>query len=402
MRIQHSLLLVILAFTLSVSFLLKKPCLLQSWTSPANIQFSQACYNDIQPLYKLRGFDRGAIPYIEQRVFEYPPLMALQFWGASFFAKSNKEFFKANAIVLSLLALLTLVALVGAVGARQRVLWFAAAPPLLTYAFYNLDLLAVAALACAMWAWRFRKNALTGALLGIGAAAKLFPAFVLPALLLRRPQASARLIAGFLMTWLTFNLPFLAGDWVVNGDVSGWLEMFRFHARRLPDYGSLWAWLGTPTKSHKLFVDRASFLFFCSGVASLLWLQHKRQKRAERIDIWAYAGAAIAWFLLVNKVHSPQYALWLLPFFVVARTPSSLVVMYFVADALVFRISMWWMAETPAMGASQFRGPYLYAVIFRAAVLMALIASYAQTIRFNVIFSWMPRLVSRSGLLVRK
>jgi ABC-type arginine/histidine transport system permease subunit len=47
----------------------------------------------------------------------------------------------------------------------------------------------------------------------------------------------------------------------------------------------------------------------------------------------------IATFLLVAKVHSPQYALWLLPFYVIVRRTPLLMAswaIYVVADAVVF------------------------------------------------------------------
>ena len=37
-------------------------------------------------------------------------------------------------------------------------------------------------------------------------------------------------------------------------------------------------------------------------------------------------------FLLLHKVHSPQYTLWLVPFFVLLRVPWGWVVAYLVAD----------------------------------------------------------------------
>ena len=40
-------------------------------------------------------------------------------------------------------------------------------------------------------------------------------------------------------------------------------------------------------------------------------------------------------FLLLHKVHSPQYTLWLLPFFVLLRVPWGWVVAYLVADLVM-------------------------------------------------------------------
>jgi hypothetical protein len=40
-------------------------------------------------------------------------------------------------------------------------------------------------------------------------------------------------------------------------------------------------------------------------------------------------------FLLLHKVHSPQYTLWLLPFFVLLAVPWGWVAAYLVADAVM-------------------------------------------------------------------
>ena len=41
-------------------------------------------------------------------------------------------------------------------------------------------------------------------------------------------------------------------------------------------------------------------------------------------------------FLLLHKVHSPQYTLWLLPFFVLLRVRWGWVVAYLVADLAMY------------------------------------------------------------------
>lgn len=59
----------------------------------------------------------------------------------------------------------------------------------------------------------------------------------------------------------------------------------------------------------------------------------------------AVSAAMLCGFLLFHKVHSPQFVLWLLPFFVLLRVPAGWVVAYLLADA--------------AMGIGFFRWMYL-------------------------------------------
>ena len=58
------------------------------------------------------------------------------------------------------------------------------APGLVLTAYINWDLLAVALGAGALWAWSRRSPLTAGVLIGLGTAAKLYPAFLLLPLLL--------------------------------------------------------------------------------------------------------------------------------------------------------------------------------------------------------------------------
>ena len=49
----------------------------------------------------------------------------------------------------------------------------------------------------------------------------------------------------------------------------------------------------------------------------------------------AVSAAMLCGFLLLHKVHSPQYTLWLLPFFVMLAVPWRWVVGYLVVDAVL-------------------------------------------------------------------
>mgnify|MGYP000290590496 CR=1 FL=1 len=55
------------------------------------------------------------------------------------------------------------------------------------------------------------------------------------------------------------------------------------------------------------------FLLACAGIALLIW----RARTMPRVGQVLFL--VIAAFLLTNKVYSPQYVLWLLPFVVLAR-----------------------------------------------------------------------------------
>ena len=72
-----------------------------------------------------------------------------------------------------------------------------------------------------------------------------------------------------------------------------------------------------------------------AGFALALWLGWRRYGR-EGVYPWIGVSASmLCAFVLLHKVHSPQYTLWLLPFLVLLRIPWSLVGTYLVADAVL-------------------------------------------------------------------
>ncbi len=99
--------------------------------------------------------------------------------------------------------------------ARRRI-WDTAimclSPLLIVHAFTNWDLLAIGITAGAMLAWARKKPVLAGALIGLGAAAKLYPMLLLGPLLilcLRAGKMAAwtRAAVAAAVVWLVINLP---------------------------------------------------------------------------------------------------------------------------------------------------------------------------------------------------
>ena len=430
---------------------MKAPCLYRPWGPPGYIQYTTLCYNDLQPLYGLRGLDQRRMPYVEEKTFEYPVLIAIEMWGASYLSTSHVSFFIANVPFLAISALAATMALFEAVKPKyKRALLFAVGPPLVFYSFHNWDLLAVAPLAGAAWAWSRGKTFRVGALTGLGAAAKLFPAYGVPSLAVaaiakgRAVRHGVALVGAAVATWTVVNAPFVVLELLKGGSLKGWLGVFAFHARRSPDFGTVWYWwaewmsipshrtapaswvptiswmagggllvgyvvglrrrgracktapaaavvvwlvggvgialfglsaviMGGPTsQSYKEFVDVASLVLFLAGFFGLLLHQSRKGR-----DPWATFGAVVCLFLLVSKVHSPQYALWMLVFFVVVETPWPLIASYFAADAVLLASGFWWFAYSPNLGPSGWRTIFIASVYARALVLAGLLIWYA-------------------------
>jgi uncharacterized membrane protein len=153
-------------------------------------------------------------------------------------------------------------------------------------------------------------------MLGLGTAAKLYPLFLLGgffvvALRRGRLPAFGRAAAGTAVAWSAVNAPVL-----VYG-LEGWKGFWAFNADRGPDLGSLW--LVASRAGHSASAETVNmvswvvFLGVCVAVL-VLGLRAASPPRIAQLALLILVG-----FLVVNKVYSPQYVLWLLPVAVLAR-----------------------------------------------------------------------------------
>jgi uncharacterized membrane protein len=230
--------------------------------------------------------------------------------------------------------------------ARRRpwdALLLAASPLVLVHAYTNFDALATAAAAAAMLAWSRKRPVLAGVLLGIGGAAKFYPLFLLGVLFV------LCLRAGKLRDWQRTTVAALAAWLVVNAPIAftypaGWWEFFRRNTARAADIDSVWnavseftGWAGfdgklaawqTPTTLNS--VTAVLFLVCCAAIGVMALSAPTRPRFAQ------LGFLLVASFLLVNKVWSPQYSLWLVPLAVLAIPRWKVLLAWMFVDALVW------------------------------------------------------------------
>ena len=406
--------LVATAAGLVAAYLLKRQCIVNPWTD--NFEYSHLCYNDIQPLFGVRGISHGLIPYVDVEV-EYPVLtgMFMDFAGRVLRALSsvglaefgNEDYFRISAFFLAPFALAVTLLLRKRVMAGRLMLW-AIGSPLILYAFHNWDLLAVAGAVWGLVLFEQSRPAISGAALAAGASAKLYPSFFLPGMILARwserdVRSVRRLGIGFAIAFALINVPWIIASSGLPGyldipgwpefakDVSlrkpgtnGWLSVWLFHADRYPDFGTVWYWIAhhgrvlLPWKgwdvgqpAYQDFVSWASLVLFAAGSVVFLRRGWSRRMEPHGYPVVAVGLGIVSVFLLVSKVHSPQYALWIIPLVAMLNVPWRYVFFYMASDLAVFVSGFYWFTvmDRPAPG---WLGVFEIAVWARALALVAL------------------------------
>ncbi|HVH24609.1 MAG TPA: glycosyltransferase 87 family protein [Pseudonocardia sp.] len=372
-RLMLAVLVLLTGFTLVLGYANKARCVGPEFDAAGRSEPDyqkrvdyDVCYSDIQELWLGRDVDQHVFPYVNGSItpdgklvggsVEYPVLTGLLIWAGALFAHDDGEFLLYSALLMAPFGLLT-GWMLGRL-ARWRALLWALGPPLVLYAFHNWDLPVVACAVGAVFAvhggragsrWAERplvdRASVAAVLLGLGFALKLYPgAFVLPLALYvltagrggldwRGALRVCVLAAG---TAVLVNLPFAVAGY------DGWRAAFTFQQLRKVDLttNSIWYWgyrpLSEPTNvEFQATMDvlspslvLGSFLLAC---AAGCW----RWRRTGSYPWTGVSAAMLCGFLLLHKVHSPQYTLWLLPFFVLLAVPWGWVAAYLVADVVM-------------------------------------------------------------------
>jgi len=195
-RVPLIRILLALALTLLAGLLLKQPCASGSWADGR--PYTRFCYSDIVPLYRGEQLAAGKVPYLHAHN-EYPVGTGMLMWLTSLPARSEGTFFDVNVLVLGGAAVWVTILLYGVVGSRA--LYFALAPTLALTGFLNWDLVPVLLATAGTVSYLHQRDGPSGALLGAGAATKVFPGFLLVPFALDRIHAgrrgsALRLVAG--------------------------------------------------------------------------------------------------------------------------------------------------------------------------------------------------------------
>ena len=371
-RVGLALVLVTLAASLLLGALLRAPCADLGDAGDPALRV-RLCYTDITALWHDRALgDR--FPYV-QAGNEYPVGTGLLMGLTALPVSDDSAYLLVNEVVLSLAALAVALLLYRSVGTRA--LYFSAAPALVVYGFLNWDLFAIALSVGAVTALLAGRDRLSGALAGLGAAAKVFPALLLPGFVLERERAGERRGAGRVaiwaaLAWIVINVPFIALR------PTRWSQFFRFNSTRAVDPATLWGLGCTERVSGVCLapgpVNLASLLLFAGGAAVVWTLRSRREPGFPR---WTFGFALMVLFLLTNKVYSPQYSLWLVPWFALCLPDLRRFLVWSAIDVAAWAATLAYVRQVPG-----FEGPPFLVVkalvLARAIALLWLLAGYVR------------------------
>ncbi|HWC35531.1 MAG TPA: glycosyltransferase 87 family protein [Mycobacteriales bacterium] len=424
---------VALALTVLVcvfGYLQKSTCLTHPYSD--EYQYTRLCYTDTYVLYTNEGLNartdangtvtgNTSVPYRDHPV-EYPPVIGGLMWAAAEVTSivhgggpdpsgsRATTFFNITALGLAALALVstfTVAKLAGRTRAWDAML-VAASPVLLMHAYTNWDLAAVALTGLGLWAWSRGSPTWAGVALGLGIATKLYPALVLLALwmLCARAgtwRAALKSAAGAVTALVLAYLPAIVLSYQTPAalyrsrftfpqgcptahPLRGWQWFLSLSQTRGADWGSVWlvfrqAFSGDafgrafnpPTHCGAAPFDlnvassfAVAFVVIAVGilVATAPW----------RPRVGQVAFLLVAGFVMLNKIDSPQYALWLVPLAVLARPRWASLLIWQLTEVALGAANLYTLIAQDHSSQGLPMDTYLVMIVIRDLVLAGLMA----------------------------
>lgn len=328
-----AILVAVATWTMVLAWLLRFPCHQAGWGAPG--AFQMLCYSDLGTLYGSAGMAQGHFAYFSQdpsALLEYPVLQSLiasltgqvsHRLSSGMSEHAAQSMYVDVNFVLLLLVWIAVVLLAARMVRRPaHALALAMAPAVAATGLINWDLWPVLCSVAALLLMRRRAWLLGGALLGLGAALKLWPFVMLGAvavLAIRRRSARPALLAfaGGIGAWLVVNVP------MALIDPRQWRFFWEFSGERGAGFSSVYdVWnrvVAVPQGLERLSADTINLVAYgvfalCCLAILALGLLARREPTLEELSLLIVAA-----FVLTNKVYSPQFVLWLVPLVILAR-----------------------------------------------------------------------------------
>jgi uncharacterized membrane protein len=288
------------------------------------------------------------------------------------------DYYFLNIFLLALL-------FIGTVFIAQRIngygFYYALAPAVIGSLYINWDLWAIPTMLLAIYWFDRKKFDYSAIALGVSVATKFFPVLLLIPILViaaRSNRSSNRYIVRYLAiftgSWLAINLP------VAITTPTGWWHFYKFNMERGPDWGSIW----TALQSFGFSSGSINYLSLLGTLAILSWVVVylfglKSTPTLAEVSFIVFASA-----LILGKVYSPQYVLWLTALAVIALKTKDTLVMFWVWQIaeLIYHLAIWQhlaLLSNAHFGLSQ--AFYGAITLIRLAASIAMIYSLARQLR---------------------
>lgn len=276
-----------------------------------------------------RGISGGRAPYWDA-YFEYPPLVGYLSGLFGMVAPTAVAYVALWTSIQVFAAAATGWALRGT-GRRGWWAW-GLAPQLALFGPINFDLLAVMALVVAVNAEREGGRMRSTLALAFGTATKLFPAAAFPLFLVRARKG---------VSGAAIHLAVFAGILIATyapGSMARFStveSLSRYSVGMSANFDSVWGLLDALLKGIGLASPAVVGALSLGGfVATYVLVALRRAAAGDQPG--RLAASAVLALLLFSRLYSPQYSLWVLPFFALAALPQRAFAILTIADMLVF------------------------------------------------------------------
>ena len=377
MRPTARVLIALAIFASLFSFIKFSHCEDKNWATPD--QYIHACYSDLPSLFGDRGLNTHKWAYVGgDKAVEYPVITGVVMYATSWLIPTNSHsatnYFLLNALLIALLFIFVVIL----IAHMKPQFWYLlpVAPAMIASLYINWDLWAITTMLVAIYWFDKEKYKWSALALGISISTKFMPIFLLlPIILILWRKNKIREIAEYaavvLASWLAINLP------VALTTPQGWWRFYELNLSRGADWGSPWlamSMLG-------LHLGNLNYLTVLALLAGLTAITLIFFEFGFTPTLAQMSFILLATVMIVSKVYSPQYVLWLTPLAILGLSNKKSIHAFWIwqGGEIIYHIAIWQHLAT-VTGAS-FGLPaagYALVTLVRIATTIYLIAVIAR------------------------